>query len=87
MSVSKNGYAKGKCGRCGKTYFNRRPAFPIYCDCWRYCPLCGKEMTPHTPDLTPSVHDAQKSLRVIRVCLNHSPPYYSKDLPVEVKLK
>lgn len=87
MSAPKVGYAQGKCGRCGKTYVKKRPAFPIICDCWKYCPLCGKEMTLYTPDLTPSVYEAEKGLRVIRVCLNHTPSYYSKDVPVEIGLK
>lgn len=81
------GYAKGKCSRCSRTYTRKRPAFSVYCDCWKICPLCSQEMTPYKPDLTPSVYDPEKGLRVVMVCLNHSPPHYSKDLPVEVKLK
>lgn len=44
-------------------------------------------MTPYTPDLTPSVYDSEKGLKVVMVCLNHTPPYYSKDLSVEVVLE
>lgn len=29
----------------------------------------------------------EKGFRVVMVCLRHSPPYYSKQLPMEVRLK
>jgi hypothetical protein len=56
------------------------------CDCYLYCPLCGKEMVPYTPDLTPINYEPEKGLDVYYVCNNHAQPYYSKQKPVEVKL-
>lgn len=58
-------------------------------------------MTPFTPDLTPSTYRNEKAHEVkgqsvespewtsetLYVCHNHSPPYYSKQKPVEVRLK
>jgi hypothetical protein len=57
-------------------------------------------MTPFTPDLTPGTYRVEKSLALkgqaaetpewtietLYVCNNHSPPYYSSQKPVEVKL-
>lgn len=86
MSVIKVGFVTGKCGRCGKSYTRKRPAFSIICDCYKICPLCGQEMTPHTPDLTLSTYQSEKGLNVLYVCNNHEPPYHSDQKPVEVKL-
>lgn len=44
----KVGYAKGTCSRCGKTLTRRRPADYAVCDCYQYCPPCGKKMNPYT---------------------------------------
>jgi len=58
-------------------------------------------MTPFTPDLTPSTYGNEKAHNVkggsaeppewtsetLYVCLNHSPPHYSKQKPVEVPLR
>ena len=76
----------GKCGKCGKTYYSNRKGDIIVCDCWKYCPLCGAEMQPYTPDLTPSFYglDGKRDLHVLMVCMNHSPPFYSSQKPVEV---
>lgn len=96
----KIGYAEGECPRCGKILRRRRPADVAVCDCYRYCPLCGSEMTPFTPDLTPSTYRAEEAqalkgeavespewtIETLYVCNNHAPPYYSKQKPVEVKL-
>ena len=96
----KIGYAEGECPRCGKTLRRRRPADYAVCDCYEYCPLCGAKMTPFTPDLTPSTYRVEESLAIkgqavespewtmetLYVCYNHTPPYYSKQKPVEVKL-
>ena len=56
------------------------------CDWHIYCPLCGAKMTPYTPDLTPTSYKSEKGIDVLYVCNNHSPPYYSKQKPVEVRL-
>jgi len=46
----------------------------------------NEKMTPFTPDLTPTTYESEKGLRVFYVCSNHTPPYYSKQKPVEVRL-
>jgi len=56
-------------------------------------------MNPFTPDLTPSIYGAEeafgilgieessgKTIDVLYVCYNHSPPHYSRQLPVQVIL-
>jgi len=57
-------------------------------------------MTSYTPDLNPQTYKIAKDLALkdtvvlpreddmetIYVCLNHSPPHYSKQKPVEVRL-
>ena len=86
MSIPKIGFAEGTCNRCGKTLRRKRPADLAVCSCYEYCPLCGAKMTPYTPDLTPSTYDPEKGLEVFYVCNKHTPPYYSTQKPVEVKL-
>jgi len=86
MGVPKVGYAKGICPNCGKTLIRKRPVDMAVCDCYLYCPLCGKEMVPYTPDLTPTTYEPEKGLNVHYVCNNHAQSYYSKQKPVEVKL-
>lgn len=54
--VVKVGFTEGKGGRCGKVYVRRRPAFSVICDCFRYCPLYGAEMTPFHPDMDPATY-------------------------------
>jgi len=58
-------------------------------------------MTAFTPDLTPSTYRNEKAhdvkggsaepsewtMETLYVCNNHSPPYYSKQKPVEVRLR
>jgi hypothetical protein len=58
-------------------------------------------MTPFAPDLTSatyrneeagdvkggSAEPSEQSLEILYVCSNHSPPFYSKQKPVEVRLK
>jgi len=94
------GWAEGTCSRCGKTYRQKRPASTVVCDCYRICPLCGTEMTPFNPTLNPRTYGAEEATAVkgqavespgwtaetVYVCNNHSPPYYSSQRPVEVKL-
>ena len=86
MGVPKVGYAKGICTGCGKTLIRKRPADVAVCDCYLYCPLCGEEMTPYTPDLAATTYEPEKGLEVFYVCDKHTPPYYSKQKPVEVRL-
>jgi ssDNA-binding Zn-finger/Zn-ribbon topoisomerase 1 len=100
LSVPKTGFAKGSCPKCGKLLVRKRPADLAVCDCYKYCPLCGAEMTPFNPDLTPSTYRGEESYAVkgqavlfhewtvetLYVCHNHTPPYYSCQKPVEVKL-
>jgi len=98
--TAKVGFAQGTCPVCGKLLIRKRPADLAVCDCYEYCPLCGTKMTPFTPDLTPSTYGAEESgglkgqavenaeagIETIMVCSNHTPPYYSRQKPVEVKL-
>jgi len=88
--TTKIGFAAGTCPICGRTLRRRRPADWAVCDCYSKCPLCSPaytvEMTPYTPDLTPTTYESEKGIDVLYVCNNHSPPYYSKQKPVEVRL-
>jgi hypothetical protein len=77
---------EGKCPHCGKVHYSDRGDDVIVCDCWRYCPLCGAEMTHYMPDLAPRSYsvDGKQDFAILRVCLLHSPPFYSSLKPVEV---
>jgi predicted amidophosphoribosyltransferase len=88
------GMAEGVCSNCGRTLSRRRPADMAVCDCYMFCPLCGKEMQPYTPDLAPSIYgsiesdkvqgDTDKPMDILYYCL--SCRYYSALKPVEVFL-
>ena len=86
MVAVKLGFAEGICSKCGRMLRRRRPADYAVCDCYEYCPLCGENMTPYMPDYTPASYESEKGLDVLYFCSNHSPPYYSKQKPVEVRL-
>jgi hypothetical protein len=77
---------KGKCPVCGRINHSNRKGDIIVCDCWNLCPLCGANMTPYTPDLAPKTYgvDGKRELSVLMACSLHSPPFYSKQKPVEV---
>jgi hypothetical protein len=77
--------ACGVCSNCGKTVCRLRPADLAVCDCWEYCPRCGKKMELFTPDLSPQSYETG-DMNVVRVCREHVPPYKSKQKPVEVRL-
>ena len=79
------GMVCGKCSQCGKEICRPRPADLAVCDCWEYCPICGRKMDTYTPDLTPSSYESG-DLDVVMVCMHHTPPYKSKLKPVEVRL-
>jgi len=83
MAIAKIGFAEGKCGVCGKTLRRRRPADFAVCDCYMYCSLCGKKMTPYTPDLSPTTYESGE-IDVLFQCPNCG--YKSKQKPVEVRL-
>jgi len=99
--IVKVGYAVGVCPRCGKTLRRKLPLNLAICDCYKYCPLCGAEMKPYMPDLSPHIYGIERTyelkgipvngqgwnVKTVFVCLNRSPPYYSNLRPVEVKLK
>ena len=55
-----------------------------YCDCWKYCPLCGKKMEDYSPDLTPNVYESGE-IDVVKYCADCK--HKSKQLPVEVELE
>jgi len=78
---------EGKCSKCGKIYYSHRKGDIIVCDCWRYCPLCGAEMTPYTPESNMALYgfDGKRDLKILMVCLRHTPPFYSSQKPVEVE--
>jgi len=88
------GHVEGGCPKCGKTLLRRRPNDCAVCDCYRYCPVCGKEMQPYTPDLTPSTYgpivseaaigDTKKPVETVYFCVDCR--YYSALKPVEVEL-
>ena len=86
MVVAKIGFAEGTCPKCEKTLRRRRPADYAVCDCYQCCPHCGAKMTLHTPDLSPVSYESEEGFDALYVCNNHSPPYYSKQKPVEVSL-
>jgi len=77
---------EGKCRLCGKVHFSDLKGDVIVCDCWQYCPLCGAEMTPYTPDLALSTYgiDGKQDLQTLMVCTNHSSPFFSTQKPIEV---
>lgn len=93
---------KGRCEICGKIITRSNPVpMLVLCDCCKYCPLCGAEMTLYTPDLNPRTYrdednpswnplglaaKCDASVKTLYVCRNHSPPYYSSLKPVEVLL-
>lgn len=76
--------ACGICQNCGRELCRRRPATVAYCQCWKICPLCGKEMVPYTPDLTPNVYESG-DLEVVMYCPECR--HKSKRTPVEVELE
>ncbi|HDD70465.1 hypothetical protein CW707_00395 [Candidatus Bathyarchaeota archaeon] len=80
------GEYEGKCPRCGKIHYSKRKGDRVVCDCWLYCPICGEEMTPYTPDLTPNTYglDGKRDMTILRVCARHSPPFFSTQKPVEI---
>jgi hypothetical protein len=79
---------EGKCPECRKIHRSQRREDIAVCDCWRYCPICGAEMTEYTPDLAPNIygHDGNHDLQILMACTLHSPPFLSKQKPVEVEL-
>jgi hypothetical protein len=79
---------EGKCPNCGKIHRSESEGEIVVCDCWRYCPICGTEMTSYTLDLAPRTYgvDSKKELQILMICTHHSPPFYSSQKPVEVEL-
>ncbi len=77
---------EGRCPRCGKTYQSNRKDDIVVCDCWKNCPICGEEMTPHAPDLATNTYGSnhRRDLKVLMVCTLHSPNFFSVQKPVEV---
>jgi hypothetical protein len=90
----KIGIAEGVCSNCGRILSRRRPADMAVCDCYKFCPLCGKEMQLYTPDLAPNIYgpiesekakgDTDKLINILYYCLSCG--YYSALKPVEVLL-
>lgn len=44
-------------------------------------------MTPYTPDTAPKTYalNSLRELQILMVCTRHSPPFFSKQKPVEVQ--
>lgn len=83
---------KGTCRICGRVIRRISPvSLVVICDCYRYCPLCEAEMTPFTPDMDPKVYKFAEeqgwNIETLYVCMNHRPPYYSIQSPMEVLLE
>jgi len=92
---------KGTCSECGRDIVRRSPVpIIVVCDCYKKCPICEAEMTPYMPDLSPRTYREEKNIdplgladqneataATLYVCLNHTPPEYSDQMPVEVLLK
>ena len=76
----------GKCSRCGKVFRSDRKSDIVVCDCFKICPACGEEMSPHTPDLAMNTYglDSHRDLQAMMVCQLHSPIFLSSLKPVEV---
>ncbi len=79
---------EGKCPNCGKIFYSERQGDIVTCDCWQYCPICGAEMTQYTPDSASKTYalDSKHDFDVLMICTFHSPPFFSKQKPVEVEL-
>ncbi len=77
---------EGKCPLCGKTRYSDRKKDLVVCDCWKYCQMCGAEMTPYSPDLAPYTYgfDTHRDFAVLMVCTLHSPFFFSNQKPIEV---
>lgn len=97
------GLVQGVCSCCGKKIRRESPvSIVVTCDCYRVCPLCGEQMEPYAPDLSPRTYRNEncvewdpfkaaerdeRSTATVYVCRRHDPPFYSNRLPVEVLLK
>ena len=77
-------YAIGKCSRCGRTYHAKRPAVPVYCDCYLYCPNDGAMMEPYSPDLSSPRFYEKGGIKIFYKCPTCG--HLSKRLPIEVVL-
>jgi len=84
--AAKVGHACGKCSECGKIICRRRPADLAVCDCWIYCPFCGRKMEPYKPDTQALQFYTKENIDVVMICRYHTPPHKSKQKPVEVIL-
>jgi len=87
---------KGACPECGKEIVRLSPVpLTVVCDCFKKCPICGAEMAPYTPVLSPSTYGPIKS-DVAKGDTDHpvdiqyhcqACDYYSSLKPVEVALE
>ncbi|MFQ6073655.1 MAG: hypothetical protein ACE5KC_00405 [Candidatus Bathyarchaeia archaeon] len=84
--ATKAGWVCGVCPKCNKTLCRKRPADLAVCDCWMYCPLCGRKMEPYTPDLTPQFY-TKEDIDIVMICRYHTPPHKSTQKPVTVTLE
>lgn len=96
--TSKVGFAEGTCPECGRVWRREHPADLAICDCYRICPICGKEMQFYSPDMDPRTYRsedvddptglAEKHEATIRTRY-HCPDcdHYGDGEPVEVELR
>jgi len=83
--VWKTRWVVQRCPRCGKAWMFLHPTMEVLCDCYLYCPICGRRMEPYTPPADP--REIRKGdLHTLLVCRHHTPPYRSGVRPVEVRL-
>lgn len=86
MSEMKAGYAVGTCSKCKKEHRKPRPVDVAYCNCWKFCPLCGTEMADYVPDTSGETsYNPEMGMHAVKYCSICD--RYSKQLPVEVALE
>jgi hypothetical protein len=79
---------EGKCPKCRRIHISSRKGEIVVCDCWQKCPICEAEMAAYTPDAAQKTYalNGLRELQTLMVCTNHSPPFFSQQKPVEVKI-
>jgi len=92
MSVPQIGQASGTCSRCGRTYFARRPAREVVCECSKICERCGGKMSPVTDLPDPRTYGKVENVHGQRVTLETTGKcddcgWLTEDKPVEVRLE
>ncbi len=99
--MTKIGYAKGICPRCGKTFARPRPVDYAICVCYKYCPndhgkgAYATKMVSYSPDTCPTTYTSIKTESKPWGDIKHPLKilyrclicgYHSAQKPMEVKL-